>query len=79
MATINISLPDEMKAFIDSQVATGMYANVSDFVRDVIRHDQMKHDKLWQEIDIGLASGVSDLSPNQVIERARGRIKSRAA
>jgi antitoxin ParD1/3/4 len=79
MSTMNISLPDEMKAFVESQVATGLYANVSDFVRDVIRHDQRKHDRLWQEIEIGLSSDDSDLSPNQVIERARDRAKSRAA
>lgn len=44
MATMNISLPDEMKAFVEAQVQTGRYANASDYVRDLIRdhEDQQK-------------------------------------
>ena len=39
MATMNISLPDEMKEWAESQTAGGKYANVSDYVRDLIRRD----------------------------------------
>ncbi|MBN9347313.1 MAG: type II toxin-antitoxin system ParD family antitoxin [Devosia sp.] len=39
MATMNISLPDEMKEWAESQTAEGRYANVSDYVRDLIRRD----------------------------------------
>ena len=41
MATMNISLPDAMKAFVEDQVATGAYANASDFIRDAVR------DRMW--------------------------------
>ena len=37
MATINISLPDKMKQWVEEEVATGRYANANDLVRDVIR------------------------------------------
>ena len=37
MATMNISLPDKMREWIDQQVAAGRYANASDLVRDLIR------------------------------------------
>jgi antitoxin ParD1/3/4 len=40
MATMNISLPDALKAFAEEQGASGAYANVSDYVRDLIRKDQ---------------------------------------
>ncbi len=40
MATMNVSLPDKMREWIDGQVASGRYANASDLVRDLIRDAQ---------------------------------------
>ena len=42
MATMNISLPDKMREWIDQQVATGRFANASDLMRDLIRDAQVK-------------------------------------
>ena len=42
MATMNISLPDKMREWIDQQVATGRFSNASDLVRDLIRDAQMR-------------------------------------
>ena len=42
MATMNISLPDKMREWIDQQVATGRFANASDLVRDLIRDAQAR-------------------------------------
>lgn len=39
MATMNISLPDEMKEWVENKSGDGKYANVSDYVRDLIRRD----------------------------------------
>jgi hypothetical protein len=33
MATMNISLPDQMKEWVDTQVANGRYANASDAIQ----------------------------------------------
>ncbi len=74
MATMNISLPDKMKEWVEDEVATGRYANASDLVRDVIRERQEKSAaiaRLQREIDKGIASGISPLTPDQVFERAR--------
>jgi antitoxin ParD1/3/4 len=63
MATMNISLPQEMKDFIESQVATGRYANASDFVRDLVRAEQDKMDALAElnaEIQKGIDSGIAE-------------------
>ena len=40
MSTMNVSLPDKMREWIDQQVSTGRYANASDLVRDLIRNAQ---------------------------------------
>jgi len=69
MATMNISLPDQMKEWIEQQVATGRYANVSDFVRDLIREDQERStalDELRRMVEEADASGISDLTVQDI-------------
>lgn len=39
MATMNVSLPDRMKDWVEVQARTGRYSNASDYVRDLIRRD----------------------------------------
>lgn len=40
MTTMNVSLPDDLKHFVDSQVNHGNYGSTSEYVRDLIRRDQ---------------------------------------
>ncbi len=46
MATMNISLPDPMRDWVEAQIKTGQYANNSDYLRDLIRKDQRNREKL---------------------------------
>lgn len=39
MATMNISLPDDLRSFVDGQVA-GRYSTSSEYVRELIRREQ---------------------------------------
>ena len=85
MATMNISLPAAMKAWVEEQAATGRYANSSDVVRDLIRREQIKAEKIanmQRLIDEGRASGVCDQSPREIVAEVRqeaiARSKSRA-
>lgn len=63
MATMNISLPDPMRDWVQAQIQTGKYSSTSDYVRDLIRQDQERRDKLerlQQAITEGLESGESE-------------------
>jgi antitoxin ParD1/3/4 len=40
MSTMNISLPDSLKHFVDQQVTDRGYGTSSEYVRELIRHDQ---------------------------------------
>lgn len=40
MATMNVSVPDPMRVWVEQRVESGQYASVSDYVRDLIRRDQ---------------------------------------
>ncbi|TNE65211.1 MAG: type II toxin-antitoxin system ParD family antitoxin [Alphaproteobacteria bacterium] len=76
MATMNVSLPDEMKSWVESQARTGRYSNASDYVRDLIRDDQERKEKiahLQALVSEGLASGISDKSMDDILAEARLR------
>ncbi len=69
MATMNISLPDPMKQWVEAQAETGRYSNVSDYVRDLIRREQERGDKIahmQRLVDEARASGISDLTMSDI-------------
>ena len=61
MATMNISLPDQMKSWVEECVQSGRYANSSDYVRDLIRKDHIKLELLKQALIEGENSGASSV------------------
>ena len=74
MATMNVSLPDAMKTWVEEQAETGRYSNASDYVRDLIRRDQERADKIatmQRLIDEAEDSGVSNQSMSEVLAAAR--------
>ena len=74
MATMNISLPEQMKTWAESQAGTGKYSNTSDYVRDLIRRDQERSEKIAAmqvKITEGLASGVSPHTLSEIFDMAR--------
>ena len=40
MATMNISLPDTLREFVESQIREGGYGTTSEYLRDLIRREQ---------------------------------------
>jgi antitoxin ParD1/3/4 len=82
MASMNISLPAPMKDWVNAQTRTGRYSNASDYVRDLIRQDQERAAKIAQMqqlIDEGIASGISDLTMDDIRTIARDRAKAAAS
>ena len=59
MATMNISLPDQMRNWVEECVQSGRYTNASDYVRDLIRRDHIKLEQLRQALIAGENSGPS--------------------
>lgn len=74
MSTMNISIPESMKLWVQNQIETGLYANASDYIRDLIRRDQASNEKfaaIQAAITKGIESGVSDKSINEILSQAR--------
>ncbi len=79
MATMNVSLPDAMKDWVENRVGTGQYANASDYVRDLIRLDQKRaeaREKLQQMVDDALASGVVEMTSEELLERVMAKAEA---
>lgn len=76
MATMNVSLPDPMKAWVEEQAKGGKYGNASDYVRDLIRKDQDRQSKIAQFqklVDEGIESGLSSRTMEELLAEARTR------
>lgn len=76
MATMNVSLPDPMKDWVEAQARSGRYSNASDYVRDLIRRDQERAAglaELQKLIAEGMESGISERSMDDILEAARAQ------
>ena len=58
MTTVTISLPNSLKSFIDTQIATKGFGNVSEYFRSLLREAQAKEEEARLETLLleGLAS-----------------------
>jgi len=63
-----------MRSWIKEQVQAGQYANASDYIRDLIRHDQRHRDALKLALIEGEKSGVSDRSVMDIARSAKRRL-----
>jgi antitoxin ParD1/3/4 len=84
MATMNISVPDLMRDYVQRRIDSGRYASVSDYVRDLIRKDQevllertLSVDDIRQSITESRAEGSTSPS-EQVFERIEAKLKAMA-
>lgn len=62
MATVNLTLPDPVKDWIDAQTTSGRFDNASDYVLDLIRRDQ-KRQHAVEEIQHLVTEGVQSGEP----------------
>jgi antitoxin ParD1/3/4 len=81
MATMNVSLPDAMKDWVEGRTETGRYSNSSDYVRDLIRRDQEREAKIkamQKLIDEAIEGGESELSVEEIFDSVRQRARENA-
>ena len=66
-----------MKDWVEAQAKTGRYSNASDYVRDLIRRDQARNDKIaamQSFVNAGLRSGVGTRSKDELFAEAEARV-----
>jgi len=79
VTSINISLPDSMKAYIEEQVDKGGYSTVSEYFRELIRQDQKRKaaERLETMLLEGLDSGSSTPITQKDWEEIRQSVRDR--
>lgn len=74
MATMNVSLSEPMKTWVETQARNGRYSNPSDSVRDLISRDQERVAMLTELQNLiaeGMGSGISEKAMEDVLAEAR--------
>ena len=78
MSTMNISLPDSLKSFVDDQVEQRGYGTSSDYVRALIRRDQDRL-HLRDVLQAGAESPPASVADKGYFDALRNRILGRAS
>ncbi|PZU77968.1 MAG: type II toxin-antitoxin system ParD family antitoxin [Rhizobium sp.] len=78
MSTMNISLPEALKSFVDQQVSGRGYGTSSEYVRELIRKDQDRQ-HLRQLLLDGAASEPTAPVDAAYFDTLRERVGSRTA
>ncbi len=81
MQTMNISLPDPMKEYVEGQVREGAYSSASEYVRELVRADQKR--KAKEQLEQLLLRAINSGPPLEVtpamVEEVRQKLRARAA
>jgi antitoxin ParD1/3/4 len=78
MQSINISLPDPLKQFVEGQIAQGHYSSVSEYVSELICADEKR--KAEAELEAKLLDGLREVEAElTAVEWADIRKEARAA
>jgi antitoxin ParD1/3/4 len=64
MATMNVSLPDSLKEFVEQEVAEGGYETTSEYVRELIRAEKKR--KAEEKLEALMLEGLDSGEPMEV-------------
>ncbi len=76
MSTMNISLPDSLKGFVDDQVSERGFGSSSEYVRELIRKDQDR-EQLRGLLLEGAESSIASEADQSYFDSLRSRIRQR--
>ena len=79
MTSLNVSLPEPLKNYVEAQVKRGGYSTPSEFVRSLIRNDQQRRaeERLERALLEGLASGPPIEADRKFWQRKQRQLASR--
>lgn len=73
MPTMNISLPESLRAFVEDQIAQRRYGTTSEYVRDLIRRDQDRQ-RLHDLLLTGADSEPGPVADDRYFDDLRGEV-----
>ena len=75
--TMNISLPDSMKAFIDERLRDDGYGTASEYVRELVREDQKRREE--KKLEALLLKRLGGNKGDFDIKKVRAELSKRIA
>ncbi len=76
METMNISLPEVMKKFIEDAVSQGGYSTASEYIRAVLREEQKR--KAQERLESLLLQGLESGQPTEMIKEQWNQLRQKA-
>ena len=82
MQSMNISLPEPLKDFVDGQIAAGRYSSAGEYVGELIRADEKRkaEERLEALLLEGLQTAETELTPadwSEIRQQAIAQVKAR--
>jgi antitoxin ParD1/3/4 len=77
MVTMNVSLPTDLKEYVEGRVGAGSYQSSSEYVRELIRKDQ-EVQRFRTLIQQGIDSPTEGEADGQFFDEMRRQIRDRA-
>lgn len=78
MTHLTITMPAALQHWIETRLAEGHYADAGEYLRDLVRRDQQAAGPDWHRlrglIEEGLASGIIDTEPEEVLKEIMARL-----
>lgn len=80
MASLNVSMPEELREFVDDRTKKGKFSTPSEYVRQLIREDQRREGERRLESLLleALESGEFEEVTPELFKRLRAVIKGRS-
>jgi antitoxin ParD1/3/4 len=80
MAVVNISLPDNLKHYIEERLSEGGYSTTSEYFRDLVREDQKRRaqERLEALLLEGLESPLTEWT-NEDVDLLKKAVRERLA
>jgi antitoxin ParD1/3/4 len=75
MTSMNITLPEPMRRFVEEQIATGSYGTASEYVRALIREDQKR--RAQERLEALLLEGLDSGDPIEATPEFWHELKTR--
>jgi antitoxin ParD1/3/4 len=74
MQTVNISLSDQLKEFVDAQIGEGRYANASEYLRELILDDEKRKEQ--ERLEAMLIEGLESSESTEMTRQDWEDIRS---
>ena len=68
MTSLNVSLPESMRAWVDTQVKVGGYGTASEFIRELLREAKQNRAKRADKHRVDIAFMISPSTDTQIAE-----------